>query len=131
VVNVRFWPKADIPSCTAHVRFRGQSGRRPFAGNALELLQRIYKDPSFDIQTRIDAATKATPFESPKKSETTITDQQSYIVRMPAEMASLEEWQRTYDPEFGAKSDRPDEGWSATLEQIQADAAKTKKESMQ
>jgi len=20
---VRFWPKADIPSCTAHVRFRG------------------------------------------------------------------------------------------------------------
>ena len=24
--NVRFWPKADIPSCTAHVRFRGESG---------------------------------------------------------------------------------------------------------
>jgi hypothetical protein len=24
--NVRFWPKADIPSCTAHVRFRRQSG---------------------------------------------------------------------------------------------------------
>src|SRR5262249_6255824 len=24
--NVRFWPKADIPSCTAHVRFWGQSG---------------------------------------------------------------------------------------------------------
>src|SRR5262249_40749895 len=23
---VRFWPKADIPRCTAHVRFRGQSG---------------------------------------------------------------------------------------------------------
>jgi len=21
--DVRFWPKADIPSCTAHVRFRG------------------------------------------------------------------------------------------------------------
>jgi hypothetical protein len=21
--NVRYWPKADIPSCTAHVRFRG------------------------------------------------------------------------------------------------------------
>jgi len=20
--NVRYWPKADIPSCTAHVRFR-------------------------------------------------------------------------------------------------------------
>jgi len=24
--DVRFWPKADIPSCTAHVRFRGSSG---------------------------------------------------------------------------------------------------------
>jgi hypothetical protein len=24
--NVRFWPKADIRSCTTHVRFRGQSG---------------------------------------------------------------------------------------------------------
>jgi hypothetical protein len=21
--DVRLWPKADIPSCTAHVRFRG------------------------------------------------------------------------------------------------------------
>ena len=21
--DVRYWPKADIPSCTAHVRFRG------------------------------------------------------------------------------------------------------------
>jgi hypothetical protein len=25
--NVRFWPKADILSCTAHVRFRGKSGQ--------------------------------------------------------------------------------------------------------
>jgi hypothetical protein len=24
--DVRYWPKADICSCTAHVRFRGQSG---------------------------------------------------------------------------------------------------------
>jgi hypothetical protein len=24
----RYWPKADIPNCTAHVRFRGQSGHR-------------------------------------------------------------------------------------------------------
>jgi hypothetical protein len=23
--DVRFWPKADISQCTAHVRFRGQS----------------------------------------------------------------------------------------------------------
>jgi hypothetical protein len=27
-VNVRYWHKADIPNCTAHVRFRGYSRRR-------------------------------------------------------------------------------------------------------
>ena len=27
-VDVRFWHLADIPSCTAHVRFREQSGHR-------------------------------------------------------------------------------------------------------
>ena len=26
--GVRYWPLADIASCTAHVRFRGQSGHR-------------------------------------------------------------------------------------------------------
>jgi hypothetical protein len=25
-INVRFWHKADIPLCTAHVRYWGQSG---------------------------------------------------------------------------------------------------------
>src|SRR4029453_14541073 len=25
---VRFWPKADIPNCTAHVRFWGESGHQ-------------------------------------------------------------------------------------------------------
>jgi len=24
--DVRYWPKADIPVCTAHVRFRGEGG---------------------------------------------------------------------------------------------------------
>jgi hypothetical protein len=23
--NVRSWPKSDVPSCTAHVRFRGKA----------------------------------------------------------------------------------------------------------
>jgi hypothetical protein len=26
--HVRYWPKADMGFCTAHVRFRGQSGHR-------------------------------------------------------------------------------------------------------
>ena len=30
--NVRFWPKADIASCAAHVRFRGQSRHDFFVG---------------------------------------------------------------------------------------------------
>ena len=28
IVDVRYWHLADIPSCAAHVRFRGQSGHR-------------------------------------------------------------------------------------------------------
>jgi hypothetical protein len=30
--NVRYWPKADIPSCNAHVRFRGLRELRPDNG---------------------------------------------------------------------------------------------------
>jgi hypothetical protein len=33
VVDVRYWPKADIPRCTAHVRFWRQSGHG-FAASA-------------------------------------------------------------------------------------------------
>jgi hypothetical protein len=25
IANIRFWPKADIPNCTAHVAFRGKA----------------------------------------------------------------------------------------------------------
>jgi hypothetical protein len=25
LLNVRYWPKADMTSCTAHVRFRGKA----------------------------------------------------------------------------------------------------------
>ena len=28
-LNVRFWPIADIPSCTAHVAFRSRAESRP------------------------------------------------------------------------------------------------------
>jgi hypothetical protein len=29
VINVRYWHLADIPLCTAHVRYWGQSGHAP------------------------------------------------------------------------------------------------------
>jgi hypothetical protein len=25
IANIRFWPKAEIPNCTAHVAFRGKA----------------------------------------------------------------------------------------------------------
>jgi hypothetical protein len=34
-LNVRFWPKADIPSCTAHVRFRGKADMAYCSANVL------------------------------------------------------------------------------------------------
>ena len=34
--DVRYWPKADIPICTAHVRFRGKADTvtRPLGNGA-------------------------------------------------------------------------------------------------
>ena len=37
--NVRYWHKADIPSCTAHVRFWGKSGHRLVRCTCLLLTQ--------------------------------------------------------------------------------------------
>jgi hypothetical protein len=42
--NVRYWHKADIPLCTAHVRFREQSGHPPFLYGARRLRK------SFDLR---------------------------------------------------------------------------------
>src|SRR4029077_69489 len=48
VVNVRYWHKADIPSCTAHVRFWGSSGHRFLVFGVLvaQIVKTAASDPS-------------------------------------------------------------------------------------
>jgi hypothetical protein len=39
-----------------------------FQGNALALLQAVYRNAKLDLRVRIDAASKALPYEVPKQS---------------------------------------------------------------
>jgi len=47
LVNVRFWPKADIDQCIAHVRFRGQSRHDPLRKSAFAVAIRCKADIAF------------------------------------------------------------------------------------
>src|SRR5689334_6081396 len=64
-------------------RMNDELGDKGFKGDAIEFLQWIYKNPDFDLVTRMDAAKNAAAFERPKKSETTIEDKRETVVRMP------------------------------------------------
>jgi hypothetical protein len=46
-LDVRYWPLADIASCVAHVRFRGQSGH----WTTVQLVQKI---PWFRLELPIN-----------------------------------------------------------------------------
>src|SRR6516164_9653896 len=53
------WPKADIPSCNAHVRFRGQSGHDLLRRICLLLTQSghaVFRDALMQLNSRYLAA---------------------------------------------------------------------------
>jgi hypothetical protein len=58
--HVRYWPKADMSECTAHVRFRGQSGHSNRADGAsnFDLIPLFYA-PIFCLA--VDAYTSSLP----------------------------------------------------------------------
>lgn len=71
-------------------------GPNAFSGDGIAFLQHVYKSEEFDFQTRMEAATRAAPFERPKKTESTIDDKREYVVRMPVAPANLDEWKRLH-----------------------------------
>jgi hypothetical protein len=68
-----------------------------FDGDAIALFQRIYRDPTFDAELRLEAAAKIAQFE---RKESTTAEQQRYVVVMPLPVNSLEEWKKKYAEEM-------------------------------
>ena len=68
-----------------------------FSGDAIALFQRIYRDPTFDAELRLEAAAKIAQFE---RKESTPAEQQSYVVVMPVPVSSLDEWKARYAQEL-------------------------------
>jgi hypothetical protein len=96
----------------------------PFKGDGVDFLQMIYKNPNFDVDFRLEAATRAASFERPKKSETAITQEQTYIVRMPHPVADLDEWKRLYGGPTALPA--PDDDWQKRLDNIKNNAKDSK-----
>jgi hypothetical protein len=97
-------------------------GPDAFKGDGVAFLQAIYKSPHFDADMRMDAATRASQFERAKKTESTIEDKREYVVRMPAPVASLDEWKKLYMNEPQTIEPATDAEWAARLAKIAAEA---------
>ena len=71
-------------------------GADAFKGDGVDFLQAIYKNPKFDFDVRMEAATRASQFERAKKTESMIEDRTHYVVCMPTPAANLDEWKRLH-----------------------------------
>ena len=63
-----------------------------FDGDAIAFFQRIYRDPNFDPQLRLDAAAKIAAFERKDSTE----DKPQYVAVMPMPVKNLDEWKALY-----------------------------------
>jgi hypothetical protein len=99
--------------------FKGSDG--------VEFLQAIYRNPAFDFEIRMEAATRAAPFERAKKTESVIDDKRHYVARMPEPVKDLEEWKRLYMEEEPTPADAAAEAeWTEKLKTFAAGAAAKK-----
>ena len=64
-----------------------------FDGDAIALFQRIYKDPNFDPELRLEVAAKIAQFERKDAAPDT---EPRYVCIMPPPIPNLEAWKRRY-----------------------------------
>jgi len=102
-------------------------GNDAFKGDGVEFLQAVYKNPKFDFEIRMEAATRVAQFERAKKTESMIDDKREFVVRMPQPPKDLEEWRRLH-----MNADPQEEKAEAVLaERIARIAQSAKKDSIQ
>ena len=64
-----------------------------FDGDAIALFQRIYKDPNFDPELRLEAAAKIAQFERKDAAPET---EPRYVCVMPLPVKDLAEWKEKF-----------------------------------
>ena len=64
-----------------------------FDGDAIALFQRIYRDPNFDPELRLEAAAKIAAFE---RKDATPDAEPKYVAIMPLPVKDLSDWRRLY-----------------------------------
>jgi hypothetical protein len=85
-----------------------------FRGDAIELFQRVYRDPNFDPQLRLDAAAKIAAFE---RKETSPETAPRYVAIMPWPVKDLDEWRQKY-MEVAPKADPAEVEWLEKIARI-------------
>ena len=109
-------------------------GPDAFKGDGVEFLQAVYKNQEFDFQTRMEAATRAAPFERPKKTESTVENLTPTVVYMPTPLVGINteeqmpEWEKLCKAVDEAKTE--DAEFDERIKTLAA-AAAVKKERMQ
>lgn len=64
-----------------------------FKGDSIQFFQRIYRDPNFDPQLRLEAAARLAQFE---RKEASPDSEPRYVAIMPWPVRDLDEWRRRY-----------------------------------
>ena len=99
-------------------------GDRAFKGDGVDFLQAIYKNPEFDFDVRMEAATRASKFERATKTESMIDDKREYIVRMPEPPKDMDDWTRRYLSADDKKGATADAEFAERIARIAASAVK-------
>lgn len=76
-----------------------------FEGDAHALLVSVYKNKTYDMPLRLDAAKAAISYEKPKLASIELAGDAEaplYVVTAPADTESFEEWQKKHAPLVGS-----------------------------